>query len=116
MEHLQPVREEVTLSDSQAQLLQPTHLTEVAKKPRHLSLGQAGPLGLVSPPHCKTQIKISYREEVARAWEVPTHLQPAHTRDSLRETIVYNFWNVKHTELLWVGSIYQGQRTWEETG
>jgi hypothetical protein len=50
MEHLQSVREEVTLSDPQAQLLQPTHLTEVAKKPRHLSLGQAGPLGLGSPP------------------------------------------------------------------
>lgn len=48
MEHLQPVTwEEVTLSDPQAQLLHPTHLTEVGKKPRHPSPRQAGPLGLV---------------------------------------------------------------------
>lgn len=117
MEHLQPVGEEVTLSGSQAQLLQPTHLTEVAKKPRHPSLRQGGPLGLVSPPHCKTQIKIPYREGiVARAWGVHTHLQHVHTRDSLRETIAYNFWNVKHTELLWVGPVYQGQRPGKRQG
>ena len=59
---------------------------------------------------------ISYGEEMARAWEVPTHLQPAHTKDSLTETIVYNFWNVKHTEMLWGGPVYQGQKDWEEAG
>lgn len=48
---------------------------------------------------------------MARAWKVPTQLKPAHIRDSLREAIVYNFWNAKHIELLWVGLVYQGQRT-----
>lgn len=81
----------------------PSHPPHGSWKETQTSLPEAG--------RASWPCKIPYRGVVARAWEVPTQLKPAHIRDSLREAIVYNFWNAKHIELLWVGPVYQGQRT-----